>query len=347
MTKTTEKSTTMKMKMKTTSEDLDYDKFSKVNNKMAKAAGLKKPKPIPVLHRLIRNMTNKAYHATEGTWSSSKLKDVIDDEELFIRKHIKMEIPKEESEAFDTGTYFHTGVLEPHLMNKEIAVFEGKTRYGGKWDAFKIKNSDKCIITLNQKSQGDGMIEAVKSSPIAMTYLKDGESEVSLFVKLVVSGGKIYAPHYGVKMGDDGWVKGSAPGKGVEFILKVRADYLGKNCVVDLKSTSGRANKAESVRGAISKYKYDLSAALYLDIFSLVKEDLDFYWIFASKENPCCGTWIATRKQIAVGRAKWTWAMKRMADLHHAKWEVVDYLRQADPLSHELEWLETTDTDLL
>lgn len=307
----------------------------------------KTSKKLPVLHRLIHDMSNSAYHSTEGTFSSSQLKDVIDDEELFIRKHIKKEIPRDESEAFDTGTYFHTGVLEPHLLGKEVIVYPGKTRYGENWNAFKKKHSGKCIVTLGQENQGRGMVEAVKNSPVAMNYLKDGQPEVSFFVKLVVSGHNIYAPHYGKKITPYGWVDGESPGKGVEFIVKVRADYLSKTCVIDLKSTSGRANKQESIRQSISKYKYDLSAAFYLDIFSLVREGLEFYWIFASKENPCCGTWFATPKTVAVGRAKWTWAVKKIADLHYAKWEIVDCVKEAHPLQHELEWLEERESDLL
>ena len=86
-----------------------------------------KPK-LPALNRLIRDMSSADYHNVVGTWSSSQLKDLIDDEDIFIRKYVKREIEKAESEAFDTGTYFHTGCLEPHKVVKEVAIFPGKTR---------------------------------------------------------------------------------------------------------------------------------------------------------------------------------------------------------------------------
>lgn len=314
---------------------------------MKKTTTSKQPKP-PVHHRLIRDMSNEAYHGSVGTWSSTQFKAILDDEEVFIQTYIKGVRKKLEGEALDTGTYFHTGTLEPHKISKEIAIFDGKVRYGKAWDAFKVKHKSKCIITNKQREQGDGMIKAVKASPTSMEYL-EGEPEVSLFVELLVSDGNIYAPFYMKKLTREGWVRmKKVPSKGFKLSVKVRADCLGEEFVSDLKSTSGRATKAESVRKSISLYKYDLSAALYLDMFSLVREEVtEFIWIFASKENPVAAPWRATRKNILVGRAKYMWAIKRLAELNDANWEMVDYLREAEPLPHEMEWLEEKATDLL
>lgn len=303
---------------------------------------------LPVLNRLIRNMTSAAYHGTAGTWSSSQLKDLIDDEDVFIRKYVKREIEKVESEAFDTGTYFHTGCLEPHKVAKEVAVFEGKTRFGSKWNDFKAQHKGKVIITVKQKEVGDGMIKAVKGSPVSQEYLK-GEPELSLFVELLVADREIYAPYFKKMLTPEGWSEvEKIPTKGFKLVVKTRADCLGDNFISDLKSTSGKATQASSVRGSISKYKYDLSAALYLDMFSLVKEDVSaFIWIFASKENPCAASWIATNNQLMVGRAKWSWALKKLSDLSASNWELPDYLRDAEPLPHEMEWLRQKETELL
>lgn len=307
----------------------------------------RKPK-LPALHRLIRDMSSEAYHGTQGTWSSSQLKDIIDDEEVFIKKYIRREMAKLEGEALDTGTYLHTGSLEPHKLATEIAVFDGKVRYGKAWEIFKAKNKGKTVITQRQKEQGDGMIKAVQSSPVSMGYLK-GTPEISFFVKLVVDGDKIFAPHYGKVLTKEGWEDTDDEGDGgYEMVMKVRADCLGEGFISDLKSTSGKATQASSVRGSISKYKYDLSAALYLDLFNLVKEDVtEFIWIFVSKENPCAKSWRATEKQILVGRAKWSWAVKRLADLAQCGWDIPDSLGHADPLPHEEEWLVEKSSDLL
>lgn len=306
-----------------------------------------KPK-LPALNRLIRNMSSADYHNTAGTWSSSQLKDLLDDEDIFIRKYVKKEIEKVGSEAFDTGQYFHTGILEPHKMSKEVSIFTGKTRFGKLWEDFKAKNKGKTIITAKQKEVGDGMIKAVRSSPVSMEYLK-GEPEMSLFVEILVADREIYAPAFNKVLTPEGWIdEDRMPKKGFKLVIKTRADCLADTFISDLKSTSGKATNAGSVRGSISKYKYDLSAALYLDMFSLVKEDVSaFIWIFASKDNPCAASWIATKNQILVGRSKWSWAVKKLADLSSANWELPDYLREAEPLPHELEWISGRDTDLL
>lgn len=327
---------------------LDHGAAQRVADKIS-TANKQNRKPLgPVLHRLIRDMSNEAYHGAQGVWSSTQLKDIIDDEEVFIQKYIKKEVAKLEGEALDTGTYLHTGILEPHKLSKEIAVYPGKARFGKEWLAFKAKHKGKTIITSKQKETGDGMIKAVQASPTSMEYL-EGEAEVSLFVSLLVANGKIYAPHFKKVLERHGWEDADKiPSKGFALTVKVRADCLGETFISDLKSTSGRANKKDSVRGAISKYKYDLSASLYLDIFSLIREEVSsFIWIFASKENPVAAAWVATEKQVMVGRAKWTRAVKRLADLSAANWQLVDYLREADPLPHEHEWLEESTMDLL
>lgn len=306
-----------------------------------------KPK-LPSLNILIRNMSSNAYHGTAGTYSSSQLKDLLDDEDVFIKKHVKREVEKLETEAFDTGNYFHTGTLEPHKVSKEVAVYPGKARIGKNWEDFKAKNKGKLIITAKQKEVGDSMIKAVKNSPVSCEYLK-GEPELSLFTEIVVANGQIYAPYFKKMLTPEGWIEvEKIPKNGFKLVIKTRADCLGDNFISDLKSTSGKATQASSVRGSISKYKYDLSAALYLDMFSLVKEDVSaFIWIFCSKDMPCAVSWLASPKQILVGRSKWAYAVKKLADLSSANFEVTDRLREAEPLPYELEWIRERETDLL
>ena len=301
------------------------------------------------LHKLVRDLSSEKYHGLFGTWSSSQFKDMLEDEELFIKKYVKKEIPRVEREVFDTGTYFHTCVLEPHKIKSEIAIYQGKIRRGKEWDAFKAKHPGKTIISKIQQEQGDLMVKAVKGSPVAQEYL-EGEPEVSLFVELHIWQGKIYSKKFEKVLTINGWENCPKPfvDKGYKIIVKVRADTLGETFVSDLKSTSANARIDGSIRNSISNYKYDLSAALYLDMFNLINPSVrEFIWIFASKEARNCATWRASRNNILVGRAKYMKAMVKLADCAQANWELVDCLREAEPMPYEMEWLRQRDTDLL
>ncbi len=301
------------------------------------------------LHKFVHDLTSAAYHGMIGTWSSSQFKDILDDEDYFIRKYIKKEVERTETDAMDTGTYTHTMLLEPHKVDEEIAIYPGKMRAGKAYQEFRKKHEGKCIITTSQKDQGDAMVKAVKASPSCMEYL-EGEPEVSLFIELHITGGKIYAPSFEKVLTREGWEDHDCKNlkKPYIIIVKVRADMLGSTFVADVKSTSGNARKENDIRTAISKYKYDLSAALYLDMFALPRPSVkEFVWVFASKQANNAAPWRASTNTLLVGRAKYMRAIIKLADCARANWETVDCLREAEPLPYEMEWAKERDTDLL
>ena len=129
-------------------------------------------------------LSNAQYHAAEGFFSSSQFKIANEDIELFHKKYITKEIvDKEGNPAFDIGTYFHTAILEPHLLDKECVVMPGdiKTRRGEKWNVFKAANEGKVILSANDYLKAQNLIAAAKDSPVLTDLLKGGESELSLF----------------------------------------------------------------------------------------------------------------------------------------------------------------------
>jgi len=304
-----------------------------------------------VLNEYNFDMPSEVYHSIVGTYSSSQFKDLLDDEVHFIKKYVDKTVEREDVPAFSVGNYFHTGVLEPEKLSKDCAVYSGKVRRGADWEKFKAKNEGRVIVTSSQREEAERLINSVKASDIAMSYVDGGKPEVSLFVKLAVYAGDIYAPEFNKVLDrNSGWVDFDwTPCDAVELIVKVRADSLGDDFVLDLKSTSGNARSNGSMRNKISYYHYDLSAALYLDIFSLPRgEQLNsFIWTFASKDYFNCKSYVASSHNIRVGRAKYMKAMLSLANLVATDYRVDDVLGVLEPLPHELEYLKENDLDLI
>lgn len=300
------------------------------------------------VNTLIPDMPNEAYHGVKGTFSSSQLKDILEDPELFHAKYIARTMPKEESTAFDVGTYFHTAILEPHKLTIDCAVFEG-IRRGKAWDEFQEVNKGKAIITKSEFKTAETIVQAVKNSPVAMNYINSGKSEVSAFVELFVEGGNIYSS--GKVLGKDGWENTDyVPSEfAVKLIVKGRADCLGEDFILDLKSTTGNCKVQSATKKKIAQYQYDLSAAFYLDLFSIVlgKQMKTFIWTFASKDMGNCKNWAASSEVIKVGRAKWKKAIIEIARNISNDWQFEDTLDIVETNYFDKEWLEEKEEDLL
>lgn len=297
-------------------------------------------------------MSSEDYHGLAGVYSSSQLKEALKDDETFIKKYITKEIERESNAAFDLGTYLHTAILEPDKLKKECAVYPGRTRAGPKWKEFASKNKGKTIITKTQEESSLRLVSIIKKSKKAQHYLK-GKKEVTLIVELHVFEGEIYAPYYGMKLDPvSGWVKSDYLKKrdGAFVIwVKVRADNLGNVFVSDLKSTTGNAKSEESMSYKIEQYGYELSAALYLDIFNLMLDNsLEYFvWIFASKDCNNSGCYESDNEIIQVGRMMWITAIKKIADMSNNDWKTVEYVGKIRPTPNQRRWLQQNDADIL
>lgn len=304
----------------------------------------------PKLHTLIKNLPSATYHSTPNTFSSSQFKTLLQSEKLFIKKYIDKTEAREEKEAFDVGTYFHTAVLEPHKMKEECVVFPGKIRRGADWEKFKAKHKNKAIVTLAQKQEALGLVEAVRNSVCAQQFLV-GTPEVSLFVELHILNGHIYAPHFKKMLTRDGWI--DMPEKinlkgALIITVKVRADNLGINFISDLKSTHGDAEDEEAVHNTVKRWGYALSAALYLDMFSLVRPAVNEFWlIFASKEVFNSKSWLMEPMKIKIGRIQYMTAVLRLAEMTKMKFESIESTGRIKVMPDEWHWLQEKETDLL
>lgn len=310
-----------------------------------------------LINKLSTSLSNSEYHGMGGTYSSSQLKAIITDPELFYKKYITKELAKEEGSQFDVGTYFHTAILEPHNLEKECAVYPGK-RIGKAWEEFKELHKGKAIITDSDLHKTEGIIKAVKSSPIATKVLDGCNCEVSAFIEIyiMVDDGLIFS----IKNNQVyylnfyfGWLITEAieietlKEFAVKLILKTRADAINlkENYIADLKSTSGNCKNEREMRNKISDYDYDLSASLYLDVFALVTGEAykDFYWIFASKDTLASKTWLASEENVRAGRAKWATAVILIAKYTLKNWKFEDELGVLSPNEWEKEWVNKAE----
>jgi hypothetical protein len=297
---------------------------------------------------LIFNMSNEEYHGGNHSYSSSQLKTILQDPELFYRKYITKELPKDESPAFDVGTYFHCAVLEgPAELEKQCAVFSEGIRRGPKWEAFKELHKGKAIITATELKQANTLIEAVGKSTVATKLLFESSVEVSAYADLYVLGKDVYTVIKGAvnKLQLVGWVVGEIDLELLEEFalkirIKVRADSIriGEGVISDLKSTTGNCKDLHKIKQKIADYGYGLSTSLYLDIFTAVTGDLyhTFAWIFASKDIGNCKTWIASERQIQVGRKQWKNAIVILANCINSEWKFEDEIGECEPIYYEV-----------
>lgn len=233
------------------------------------------------------NIDNEDYHADTEFLSSSSLKLMNKCPREFYKRYIKgEEVENLSSAAMQFGTLVHSIILEPDLFDTEYAVYEGGVKRGKEYEAFKEVNQDKIIISQSQLSKATLLKDVTEENKHAMSLLKGGTPEQTLCVELD-----------GVK-------------------IKVRTDYLQGNKIVDVKTT-GTGVSYEEVQGAIMKWDYALSAALYSDAFTtFTGEKHDFYFVFLGKSPMGCEVYKASESMLEHGRKKYKAALEK---IKHAK----------------------------
>ncbi len=299
---------------------------------------------------IYRGLNNDEYHSVPGYYSSSQMKDLLVDPQVFYDKYIAKTIEKEHFPAFDIGTYFHTAILEPDKLDEDCAVYQG-IRRGAQWDKFQADNKGKAIITATEWEQANRLIEAVKKSPVSMARLARGEAEVSCFTTFYQDKGEVFSKDGKNILTVDGWRRTTLKlsKSAVEIGIKTRADSLGDGFISDLKSTSGNVKDPYQVKSKVSMYSYDLSAALYLAAFSIEegKDFEEFIWIFASKDLGNCKSWMASQNNLRVGRKKVIMALNNLAAGIRSNWEFEDSMGVLEPEMWQLELIKQKDEDFL
>ena len=245
---------------------------------------------------LHEDLSNEDYHAEKEHLSSSNLKMLLKDTQKFYKEKILGEKEPLKGAFLDEGNYAHTLILEPHMVDKEYEFFPGNRKAGKDWKTFEKKHeeSKKIILSEPQKLRVERWVEAYKKRPEAVDLVKGAKSEFSLFSEML----------------------------GVP--LKVRADIINveKGFIADVKTTASDPD-LDTFRFTVEQYGYDLSAALYVDMFSRRYErDFDFYFIVLGKRTMTCEVYKASDLMLGKGRKKVMNAIKVFKGCKESgKWE--------------------------
>lgn len=241
--------------------------------------------------------SNEEYHADREYKSSSALKLILKDPRQYYKNYVLNEPQEFNSDALSIGSYSHTRILEPHLVEKEYAVFTGARRAGDDWKKFQEENEGKTIITASQKNLVDSMIDNYEK-----THVKLGQpgNEKEVMISSFFEGGKAEETLCGVING---------------YKVKTRFDYRKEfddfGSINDLKTTGSPMSNKEEVEEICEYWGYDVSAALYVDLVSQeTGKPHDFYFIFISKKTSETKIFKASEAMLERGRVKYLKAIE-------------------------------------
>ena len=123
--------------------------------------------------------------------------------------------------------------------------------------------------------QAQSILEAYTDHQLAPSMIKKGKPEQTLCVELE-----------GMK-------------------IKIRADYLRKGQIIDVKTTSDPVDKFTAGK-TVARFDYDLSAALYVDACAKYFDfEFEFYFLFINKISNEIEVLKASKDLLENGRRKY------------------------------------------
>lgn len=155
--------------------------------------------------------------------------------------HHRRTKPPQDTDAMKVGRVSHVATFEPERFLNSIAVWDGGTRRGKDWEAFKARNEGRELLTENEHTKCLSIQNAVRNSKLASRYVQKGRGEMTMLWTTELRGNKI-------------------PCKG-------RIDFDSQSAIVDLKTTK------DASPDAFGRQCYDLhyatQAAWYVDGYFL------------------------------------------------------------------------------
>lgn len=244
---------------------------------------------------------NEDYHADREYISSSGLKLLLEDAREFERLYVKNE-PRESrnTASLDFGSYVHALILEPHLVEKEFAVYEGTQRRGKRWEDFQVDNLDKTIITKSQAVEAEKAVRIFNESKVWTkdSNGKDKEAHISSFF---------------TKGKAEETLAGELDGVRVKVRFDYRKEFDKFGSINDIKTTSYDINTKRDIEKISALWGYELSAALYCDMVEkYTGKKHDFYFCYINTKRSMVQLVKASEQMLEAGRLKYKQALKML-----------------------------------
>ena len=194
--------------------------------------------------------------------SSSSLKLLLDSPKTYYNV---TKYGNEESQALRDGWLFHTAILEPEVFSSQIFVDVQSKNTKAYKEA--VAEHGK-VFTAAERSSAERLADAFLRNTKAVELIRDCEFEV---------------PVIGDVMG---------------FPFRGKADVLGKNRIVDLKTTTD----IKAFPYSAKKYSYDVQCFLYSQLFGI--DYKDFVFLALDKKSLDIGIYYCSEEFYFDGEQK-------------------------------------------
>lgn len=202
-------------------------------------------------------------YLSKAALSSSSLKLLLDSPKTYRNV---TEYGNPESQALRDGWLFHTAILEPEVFSSQIFVdVQSKNTKAYK----EAKEQHDKVFTMTEKNDAERIADAFLRNTKAVELIRDCQFEVPVIGEIM----------------------------GLPF--RGKADVLGKNRIVDLKTTT---DLKASFPYSAKKYSYDMQCYLYSNLFGI--DYKDFVFLAIDKRSLDIGVYYCSEEFYYSGEQK-------------------------------------------
>ena len=254
-------------------------------------------------------MTNEAYHASEGV-SKSRLDVMAHSAQHYWQAYINpAREPREATPAMFIGTLIHSAILEPDLLTKQYVVLPEnapnrptKAQLNAQrpsaeavqsiawWKWFEAEHAGRVILTPEQWALARGARDSVHQHPRARQLLARGKAEQSYFALDPDSGA----------------------------IVKCRTDWTAATGeMVDVKSTVSAA--PDQFQRSVLDYRYHVQQPWYQDVVEAATDaplpSRAWYFLAVEKTPPyACALYTLPEDVVRAGRLQGQRDLRRIVE---------------------------------